>query len=215
MVPRDHHGADAGAFGPGYRLLRLFARRVDHADYADEDQLLLDAVVRLRRGLWRERPEGDAEGPERLAREPLGRGPSLRPSLCGQQPGFVAGDLVGAAREEDVRRALDEQDTALGLLCVLVDRTHHLALGRERHLANALEASVERFLSEPNLARGHDQGSLGGITLHAPAAIVVAEGRVVRLPSPPTTSLAVIRYASAWSVFTVCGTACPVALYSG
>ena len=91
---------------------------------------VLDAVVRLRRASLAGATEGDAEGPAApRPRAPRGRGRISVAALSVSGRASSPDDLVGAARQEDVGRALDEQDAALGLLGVLVDRTHQLALG--------------------------------------------------------------------------------------
>ena len=103
------------------RFLRLLARRVDHADQPEEDQLLLDVARRLRRA--RARPPA-ARGRRRRAcaapRRPAPRWPpgSRARRSVGQRPRLFADQLVRAARQQHVRRALGEDEQALLLLGV-------------------------------------------------------------------------------------------------
>jgi hypothetical protein len=47
VIARNHHGSDARAPGTCDRVARLVARRIDHADQAQEGEILLDALVEL------------------------------------------------------------------------------------------------------------------------------------------------------------------------
>ena len=104
----------------------------------------------------------------------------LGPAGRRQRPTAVADHLEAAARQEHVGRALREHDAAALLLRVAVDRAHQLALGRERHLADARQPLVERVGAQPGLARGHQQRAFGGVPVHDPAAVALLDDGVVR-----------------------------------
>ena len=59
--------------------------------------------------------------------------------------------------------------TLVAVLVVDLDRRHHLALGRERDLADALEAPLAP-LGDAQLALGHQERRLGGVALDLPLA---------------------------------------------
>jgi hypothetical protein len=101
-------------------------------------------------------------------------------ALVTEEAGFVADDLVRATRQEDVRGTLGEGGQAFRLLSVTVDGAHQLAFGGKRHLAHTLEAGVERFGREPDLAGCDDQGPLRWVPLYAPASAATVDCRVVR-----------------------------------
>ena len=75
MVARDHDGTNAGVFCARDRVFRLGTRRIDDADQSGEHEILFDPFVRmgrmLRQRLARQPSAGDAERPQRLARERL------------------------------------------------------------------------------------------------------------------------------------------------
>ena len=60
-----------------------------------------------------------------------------------------------------------------------VHRAHQLALGGERHLADAGEAGVERLGLQPGLARRDDQRAFGRVALHRPAPVALLQHGVV------------------------------------
>ena len=73
VITRNHQRPYPGAFGPRYSVLRLFARRIDHANQTREYKVPFDARVRSGRVLLEDvsrQPEaGDAESPQCLAGE--------------------------------------------------------------------------------------------------------------------------------------------------
>ena len=113
--------------------------------------------------------------------ERLVRAPDLLAPLGRQRHArCVADELAGAAREQHVRRALGEHD-ARGPRARRRDaRAHQLALRRERHLADARQARVERLRAQPRLARRDEQRALGRIALHRPAPVALPHRGVVR-----------------------------------
>ena len=66
MIAGDHQWADAGALRAGDRVARLLARGVDHANQPGENEILLEVLAGLRRGIFRQVPRGDTERPECL-----------------------------------------------------------------------------------------------------------------------------------------------------
>ncbi len=138
---------------------------------------LVDVVaVEARRG---QAPEGDPQRAQGLAGERLVDLPDRGAPGVVEPPDRVADLLVRAARQQHVRRALAEDHQILATLRIGMDRGHELALGREGNLAHAAEARVQVGVLQAGLARGHDQGALGGIALDAPAAVVLLQHRVV------------------------------------
>ena len=85
---------------------------------------LLDTFVRVR-GLFRKRvarepPAGDAQRPQRLAREGfVGLEDACSP-LVGERPAIFADEFARASRQQHVRRALGKHDAAVLLLGVTV-----------------------------------------------------------------------------------------------
>jgi hypothetical protein len=68
VVAGDHDDADAGAQGFFDRGAHFGARRVDHADKAEEGEVGLDGVGRVLGELVREAALADGEHAQRLAR---------------------------------------------------------------------------------------------------------------------------------------------------
>src|SRR5262245_7402686 len=90
----------------------------------------------------------------------------------------VADELARAAGEENVGRALREYDQASVAAGLAVDRAHELSLGRERHLDQPRQSRIELARLEAGLARRNEQRALGGIALHEPAPVTLANRRV-------------------------------------
>ena len=105
-------------------------------------------------------------------------------------PPLLTDELVRAPGEQDVRRALREQQDPPLALGVGVNRAHHLALGRERQLSDAREPLLQTFRLETGLPRRDDQRSLGRIAVHGPAPVSsdsrrrCSRGRRPRAPDP-------------------------------
>src|SRR5690606_10326825 len=105
VITRHHDGANAGTLRARDRLLRLRARRVHHPDQPEEDELVLDAIVRRLLevdGVHRQGAEGYGEGPKALAGERVVPGGDLGAAFGRKGPCFRADELVRAAGEEDV-----------------------------------------------------------------------------------------------------------------
>ena len=155
MIAGDHHRANAGRLGARHGLLRLLARRIDHADQAQRRRgparrrsstsSVLEAHPQAARG--RRRPacaalrrrvlHCSAESPRDALRSKVWL--SSPTSSCEQR----ASRTSGAPLVKTSRRSL-----AFG---IGMDRAHQLALGRERDLADALETRVERFVLQTRL----------------------------------------------------------------
>ena len=84
--------------------------RVDHAEQADEGEILLDAVGLRAFGTSRQRPIGDAQHAERVARHVAVLLEHLSAPLLGQGHGLPGLLDVAASVEDDVGRALHEGD---------------------------------------------------------------------------------------------------------
>ena len=182
MIAGDHDRADAGAFRARDGLLRLVARRIDHADQPSEDEVLLDALVELLvlERVRRQRAEGDARACA-APRRPVPRSSAESPRGARAVSGLVssptssceqrASSTSGAPLVKTSRRSCRSASR--------VNRAHQLALGRERHFADAREARVERFILQPGLARRDDQRAFGRIALHRPAPVALLQHGVV------------------------------------
>src|SRR5690606_36915392 len=98
MVAGDHHDADPGAVRARDRILRLAARRIDHADQAEETELVLDALVELLvlKRLARQRPKRDAERSQCLTCESLVGLRNLGAALGRERPCPLARPLLRA-----------------------------------------------------------------------------------------------------------------------
>ena len=112
MIAGNHDRANAGALRAGHGLLCLLARRIDHADQAQKDEFVLDALVhffvlkRIRRQLAR----GDAQRAQRLAGKFFIDLQNLRSPLVGQRPLLFAHKFLRAAGEQHVRRTFGEDE---------------------------------------------------------------------------------------------------------
>ena len=159
------------------------ARRVDDPDQPEVDQLALDRLV-LRRSLVRRA----AAGRRRRACAARGRR-AARPSR-GSRSGAssVSGRTspptrsCGAAREQHVGRALgDDGEAELAGRASDWKRAHQLALGGERHLADALEPRARALRCSPSIfaSATRNAASVGSPWIvHSPS--VLAQHGVVR-----------------------------------
>src|SRR5687767_4611967 len=118
MIAGNHHWTNPGPSRPRHGLLRLLARRIDHADESEKDEFLLDAFVSLfvLEGVGRQDARGDAEGAQGLAREVFIGLHNLCAALLRQWPFFLPESFVRAAREQHVRRAFGKNEHTLLLL---------------------------------------------------------------------------------------------------
>ena len=195
VVAGDHDGADAGAAGLGHGVAHLGARRVDDADHAGPDQVVLDDVALFgdvgdltggvgadarhggqRRGL--KRAVGLAEGTVGLAGQALDVGQDVLAVAVGERADLVADRDARAEAQQHVRGALGEHGQVAALGVVLGDDRHALALGGERHLRHAGEALGG--LVGLGLTGRDDQRHLGRIADDLPLAVVLAQVAVVR-----------------------------------
>ena len=185
VIAGDHDRANAGAPGARDGVLRLRARRIDHADQAGEHQALFDALVRIGARAPRARPAsqpagGDAKRAQRFAGQRFVGLQNLLATRGGERPPVLADDFERASRQQHVGRPLGEHDAGVFLRRVAMDRAHQLALGRKRDLADARQPLVEVGGAEAALAGRDDQRALGGIALHGPPAVALLHGGVVR-----------------------------------
>ena len=151
VIAGDHDRPDAGAPGARHRVLRLRPRRIDHADQSGEDEILFDAFVGMRGVLAPARPSvsqrtatpsvrsaspASASLVCRISRAALGR---QRPPARRRRPRRVhrASSTSGAPLVKTTPRVLPRPVSRWS-------GAHQLALGGERHLADARQALVER-----------------------------------------------------------------------
>ena len=191
MVAGDHHGADMRAPGGRDRGLRLGARRVDHADEAEQHEVVLDRCPAARRraaasrGLrieaergGRQRAGRDRERAQRLRGERVVAPGQLGALGVAERDDLAVLPQVAAVREQDLGRALHEHAQLARMVAVAMDRGVALALGGEGDLGDAREARELGF-GDAELACRDDQRAFGRVALHAPAALAVGERGVV------------------------------------
>jgi hypothetical protein len=112
MVAGDHDRSDASAFRARHRLRCFLARRIDHADETEEDEIPLYAVVEclgLAR-ILRQRTKGDPKGAQRFASELFVECQDFSAAFRCQRPRLLAYQLVGAAGEQHVRRTFSQRE---------------------------------------------------------------------------------------------------------
>ena len=165
------------------RHLCFGTRRIDDADEPREHEVAFEAFIRMR-SVRRERvagqpSPGDGKCAEGLTSQRVVRLQDLCATSRCQWSSLVADELTAATCEKDVRGSLRQHDAAVLLLHVAMKRAHQLALGGERHLADARQAHVERLGAETRLTRGHKQGAFRRVTLNRPPIIPFLDGRVV------------------------------------
>ena len=176
VVAGDHDRADAGLPAGANRRPDLLARRVDHADQADEDQVLL-AAGRLVAGVrvWRSarartrraRPAISAAVAQDLARD--ARRSAARSARAATRSSHLREDDLGRPLGVHRRRVVRPAD----------DDRHRLAVGVERDLVQHAVVSVVGL--DVGLAGGDDQRPLGRVADDLPAALVAsARGRPAR-----------------------------------
>ena len=162
--------------------LRLGARRVDHADKAEQDELVLDALrqldsIRGGRGLRIDAERGgrhgarrDRQRAQRLARERFVAPQEFGAALLAQRHDLAVLEQEAALGQQDFGRALDENAQLGGVVAVAMHGRVPLALGREGDFRDARKARQLR-LGNAELARGDHQRALGRVALHAPATL--------------------------------------------
>ena len=130
MIAGDHDGANAGALGTRHGLFGFLARRINHADQAQEDEFLLEiriyfVVFKRVRGQF---ARGDAQRAQRLAGEFFAQLQDVRPPLVGQRFLLFTHEFPRTASDQHTWRAFGENEQALLPLGIRVNRRHQLAL---------------------------------------------------------------------------------------
>ena len=183
VVAGDHEDAHARPVRLGHGHGRLGARRVDDADDAGQYQIPLQVrQVRLAVAggglahagglLIGEDPVADPQGAQRPARHVRDALGEPGPGLTGQLGGGLAQAHLRAVLHEDIRGALGDDDRAV--LGVGEQHRHHLALGGEGDLADALEAALALAIGA-ELPLRDQEGALGRVADDAPHVLVGAE----------------------------------------
>ncbi len=182
MITRDHDRADAGALGQRDSVLRFVARRVDHSDQPEEDEIVLDALVNLvaPERVLRQRSEGDTERSQRFSRQVFIATRNLRAAFGRERSRLFADKLLRAAHEQDIRRAFGQDEQAFLPLGVAVNRAHELALGGEGHFADADEPGGEALRPRARALRAATiKRALGRVALHDPASVALLQRCIV------------------------------------
>ena len=190
VVAGDHHGSDMRMPRDSDGGLHLLPRRVDHADDPEQHEIVFDTVRQLdvqgttgRRGVDAQRrsrdgARGNGQGAERLARKSLvAPRPVAAAIVCQSNRGVL---LINVATlcQQDFRRALDEHTQFARAIGIDVNGGVSFAFGCERDLGDPCKA--RQILSlQAELARRHNQRTLGRIALKPPALVAVRQLRIV------------------------------------
>ena len=110
----------------GYRGLRT--RRIDNPDGSNEDQIVFQSFRRLGVVALGKGAVGDREGPQCVVGQFGDIGRDALPDLVGQIDHFHAHPGPSAPTEQDIWSSLSDQDQSVGLIMILFDRGHQLAL---------------------------------------------------------------------------------------
>ena len=174
VVASDHLDPDAGLLGLPHRPDGFLARRIANAQQSQQDQAVLDILKgQLAAGL--------AGWAERHRQHPLaGRGQFLHPPPPVIQPqrlGTLRALFVRAHRPHLFRRTLDVDDAVA--VMVVVQGGHEAVFGFEGNAVHPVEALLFGDRIEAGLVGQRQQRALGGIALHPPFAVLLAQRRVV------------------------------------
>ncbi len=191
MVAGDHHGADVCPLGRDDRFSCFGARRIDHADQAQQHEVVLHALGkidldialggRLRvhaERLGRHGARGDGERAQRLLGEPFVALQKVGASFFRERDGLAVLPKEAALRQQHLRRALDEDAQVVGVFAVDMDRGVTLALGGEGDFGETRKP-LQLAGVDAELARGDDQRAFGGVALHHPPALALHQRRVI------------------------------------
>ena len=121
IIAGNHHGADSRFHRFAQRDFYLLARRVNHADKPDENQVVFQIFWRkcLFRYVFFD-AVGDAEDAERAACHCVVRGEDFLSLFVRQREGFVVHPLIaGAEVEDDIRCAFDDDDIPIAEFSVV------------------------------------------------------------------------------------------------
>ena len=110
VIAGDHADADAGVLAQGDGVLGLLARRIDDADEGEQLQVG-DERQQVARRVERSRVEvapGDRQHPHPVCGQPIVLGQHLSGRVAHRLRCSVSVEIVRRARQQDVRRTLDE-----------------------------------------------------------------------------------------------------------
>ncbi len=165
MVASDQDGPDAGGPGPFNGCARLRARRIDHANHTQKDEVALEFVGRTGRGC-----RGIAGDPMTGIQRPACAAPpsasaSVTPRICARRSGVkrcvsLPGQFMGTTLQQHPWRALGKYDAATRRLGVLVQRAHSFAFRRKRRFRQTREPGLNGAKIVTRLCRGDEQRCL-------------------------------------------------------
>jgi hypothetical protein len=112
-----------------------------------------------------------------------------------QRPSFLTDELKAAPCRSTSGALVNTMPRSS--CSVAMKGAHQLALGGERHFADARQACVERFGAETCLSRGHQQRTFCRITLHRPSAIAFLHAGVV---CPVRNGQRALEFYAAWTL---------------
>jgi len=176
MVAGDHHYADAGSMCLADRCCRRWPRRVDHADGADIDQSMLKLRTLRCAFAGIERAKCHGQGSQGGVGQSGDINEDARAHRAVERHTGRADLQLRAARQQHIRRALDDQQRAVVIVVVGFDRRHHAARRGEWNLADAAKALLAA-IAATELALGHRECGFGRVALNRPAAVRVLQQR--------------------------------------
>jgi hypothetical protein len=173
VIAGDHFHLDAGGMAGAYRADGARARRVDHADQAEKDQVAVDRCL-VKRFVGRQVAARQRQHAQAARRHEGGDGFQCRRfqrrfAAIGGQHGAAGGQqLFDGTLGIDHRFAFD-----------LVQGRHGLARRIEGQFVTPLEHAAKRGFVEAGLARDNQQRGLGRVAGDLPLPVLVVERGIV------------------------------------
>ena len=177
VVAGDHDRADAGLAAFADRAVDLRTAGVDHAEEADEHEIVLKRFGLVIRRNAVPGAERRAENAQRAVGKLLGMAADVLLIFLRDREDLALVPVAGAALEQHFRRALG---VLHGPAVLVVDGGHHFTAGIERRFADAGEFLVQLILVEPEIVRVVDERGLRRLALggvHAETSLRVAAER--------------------------------------
>ncbi len=159
MVACNHNRANPRRHSACNCVLCLSARRIDHTDQSQEDEVFLDAfTIKLclsQSVLWQR-----AERYRKCSQGFTGKFFIDLQNFCaaffGERFDLISYKLLRTAGKQYVRCAFGEGKQSFLLLGVTVNRTHQFTLRGERHFSDAFQPCIECLSFQPGFARRYN-----------------------------------------------------------
>ena len=182
MIAGNQHGPDSGGPGAFNSRSRLRPGGIQHADQAQENQVTFQ-LLRLRRtGCSRgtlAAPEGHTERAQRTGGQSFILREDGGATSLSEFERLLACQFVGAECQQGSGRAFGEDILLVRRTFCLVQRTHELALRRERCLSHPWIPDPERGLIEASPGPRHQQRAFSRIALNRPRPLLRGQMRIV------------------------------------